>query len=97
MHNALAQVAPGVVDTETAGAEQAHKEATERYDKEVAQEAAVDPQAHVDGETAADLISNMTATAIAADAASKKTRRPRAERPGAPEVPASEPAGAAAS
>lgn len=97
MQSALAQVAPGVVDSETVGAEAAHKEAAERYDREVAQEAVVDPHGHVEGESAADLISNMAATAIAADAASKKPRRPRGDRPGAPETAVVEPAGAAAS
>ncbi len=79
------------VDPAQIAAERAHDQAAEEFDLQVEQDKKRDPNDHVDGETAADLISDLATTATAAEAASGK-RRTSKPKP----APASEPAAAGA-
>lgn len=79
-------------DPEMTHAEQALDSAVQEFDQVVADEAVHDPANHVPGESAADLISDMTATTAATAATAKK---PRASKKATTAEPESAPAGAA--
>lgn len=73
-------------DPSVASAERAHDEAAKQFDKQVQQDRSADPESHIDGDTAAELISDIVTTTTAKAAAASK-RAPRAKKPAGEAAP----------
>lgn len=81
-----------VVDEELARAENAHGEGVEEFDKSMSDDAALDPAAHVDPESASQVIDDIASSAAAARPRRKKADAPTtvtpADPPATPAAPA---------
>lgn len=75
-----------VEDQSVETAERAHNEAAAQFDQQVQKDQQADPNLHVDGDSAADLISDIVTTTTANAAAASK-RAPRAKKPAGEAAP----------